>query len=417
MAKKNPKLDALRNLANHDPDLDKNSQIIPSGHSELDFYISRGLYEDEHGQTIEYDEEVLYGFPSGKLAMLYGGEGCGKSSLAYRIGGNAQQMGRVVFWIDAENSFSPQLAKINGLDPDQIAIQRLFDTNDPDKIFDAETILDIVMDACKKGAGVVVLDSVASLVPKYVMDNPTEKDTVAVLARVLGKSLSKIAGYAAANDTLVIFLNQLRVNPGQMFGNPEGTTGGNALRHFVSITLKMNKLSSKEAYHYVQDDEGSETLIAGSTNVWIEKNRFASPHREAVKIPIYYRYYFPDAEEIIFDYGRKTRVISVRKGVYSWNDIKVEGREDFMSAVKASDAIGGLVEAIREAAVEKGIPIPPEVVNYEKHVQFGQNNEVQQGKEPPDFDPDKEAPKRKQTKKKTSRMPKVTAGSNDEAEI
>jgi len=224
MAKKsklNSKIDALHNLAGN---VESETSVfnIPTGHPELDFVISRGLFEDEYGNSIEYDEEKIYGIPVGKIAMLYGGEAGGKSSLAYRICGNAQRMGKFPFWIDAENSFSEQLARINGLDPSKSAmvLQKMYDVENPETVFDAETVLDRIMEACKLGAGVVVLDSIASLVPKYVMDNPADKDTMAILARVLSKTLPKIAGYAAANEVLVILINQLRVNPGISFGSP-----------------------------------------------------------------------------------------------------------------------------------------------------------------------------------------------------
>jgi len=401
---RNSKLDALQNLAGDEAPILKTN--IPTGHPELDFYISRGLFEDEHGRSLEYDEEKIYGIPSGILAMFFGGEAGGKSSLAYRVCGNAQRMGRIPFWIDAENSFSEQLAKINGLDPsrDAMIIQKLFDPSNPEKVFDAETILDRMMEACKEGAGVVVLDSVAGLIPKYVMDNPAEKDTMAILARVLGKTLGKLAGYAAANDVLIIFINQLRVNPSQTWGNPEGTTGGNALMHFCSLILKINKLTSKDTYHYIEDDDGNETLIAGTSNVWLNKNRFAVPHKEGIRIPIYYKYYFPEIEEIIFEYGRKSKAIRVRSGIYSWDGNRVEGRSNFIKTIRDAGKLTALVADIRVASEENGVPLPPEIINYEKHAIFDKENKVKRGEEPADYDP-KVRPSKKKSKDKPPALP------------
>lgn len=419
---KNSKIDALRALAKHDPKDDLISEVIPTGHPELDYYISRGLYQDEHGQDIQYNEEIVYGIPVGKLVQFYGGEGCGKSSLAYRIIGNAQRMGKACFWVDAENSFSPQLARINGVDTDQLVIQKMWDKDDPEKIFDAEAILDIMMEACKRGAGVVVLDSVGALVPRYVMENPADKDTMAALARVLGKTLSKLAGYAAANNVLVIFINQLQMNPGVTFGNPEGTKGGKTLAHMVSLTLKMTKLTAEKWLHFVETDKGEPELIAGSASVQIQKNRFASPVRESVYIPIYYKFYFPDAEGIIFDYGRKTKTITVRMGVYSWSGIKGNGRSEFLSALKDSGRIEELIAEIVAAAEKEEIPLPPEILNYEKHVHFKDSNKVYQkatdegGEE---YDPEAAAPKKKGKKKAASTEPEAVleAAISDNPEI
>ena len=379
-AKKDGKLEALRALANYDPKDDIVTDFIPTGYSELDYYISRGMYQDEHGRDLEFsdDDKPMYGIPTGKLVQFYGGEACGKSSLAYRICGNAQRMGRAVFWIDAENSFSHQLARINGLDVDSIVIQKNYDKDDPEKVFDAETILDRMMAACKAGAGVVVLDSVGAIVPRYVMENSADKDTMAALARVLGKTLGKLAGYAAANNTLVIFINQLQMNPGVSFGNPEGTKGGKTLAHMVSITLKMTKLTAEKWLHYADNEKGEAEVIAGSASVQIQKNRFASPVRETIRIPVYYKYYFPNAEDVIFDYGRRTKVIAARSGTFTWGKIKEEGKAAFLGALSEHGSISNLVADIKEKAEAEDLPLPPEIVNFEQHTKFQASNEVYQ---------------------------------------
>lgn len=419
MAKKtkNPQIDALRALAKHDPADDVISEVIPTGHAELDYLISRGLYQDEHGQDIPYNEEIIYGIPVGRLVQFYGGEGCGKSSLAYRIAGNAQRMGKAVFWIDSENSFSPQLARINGVDTSDIIIQKMWDKEDPEKIFDAETILDLVMDACKKGAGVVVLDSIGSLVPRYVMENPAEKDTMAALARVLGKTLGKIAGYAASKKVLVIFINQLQMNPGVTFGNPEGTKGGKTLAHMVSVTLKMTKLTAEKWLHFVETEKGEPEMIAGTASVQIQKNRFASPVRESVYVPIYYKFYFPDAEGIIFDYGRKTKAISARVGVYSWSGIKGTGRSEFLEKLKESERIGELVAEIKTLGEKEEIALPPEVLNWEKHITFSKTNKVYQNvvadTEGADYVPEVKSSK----KSKKTKVAEVVVNTEENPEI
>lgn len=412
---KNPKIDALRALAKHDPKDDIISEVIPTGHAELDYLISRGLYQDEYGQDLTYNEEIIYGLPTGKLIEFYGGEGCGKSSLAYRVVGNAQRMGKACFWVDAENSFSPQLARINGVNTDDIIIQKMWDKEDPEKIFDGETILDIMMDACRKGAGVVVLDSIGALVPRYVMDNPADKDTMAALARLLGKTLSKLAGYAAANNVLVIFINQLQMKPGVMFGNPEGTKGGKTLDHMVSLILKMTKLTAEKWLHHVENDKGDPELIAGTASCHIQKNRFASPVRESVYIPIYYKFYFPDAASVVFDYGRKTKTISARTGVYSWGGLKVNGRSDFLAELEASGRIVELIAEITAAAEKEEIPLPPEILNYSKHAHFKDCNKViNKAESDQEYDPEVATKKSSKRSKKKEEAEVVAASDNPE---
>jgi protein RecA len=344
------------------------TEFIPTGHAELDYIIASGLLNND-GDSVKTG-----GIPAGKLVMIYGGEGGGKSSLAYSVCGNAQRMGKIPIWIDAENSFSESLAKINGVDLTKIGRKSMFDKNDPDKVFDGEYALDCVMDACKKGAGVVVLDSVASLVPRYVMANPAEKDTMAALARLLGKTVNKICSLAAAHNTLVIFINQLRISPTAMFKDPEGYPGGKAIAHACSVILKMNKVNSKEAYKYIQDDDGNERMIAGAANVFIQKNRFAPPHFGGIRIPIYYEHYFPQVEETAFEYGRQTKVISVRNGIFSWDGLKIEGKKAFIAELVAKDKVGALISAIKGSAKQADVVLPAAILNYDKHVAFIENN-------------------------------------------
>ncbi len=405
---KNAKLDALMQLAGIE-NLDiKVKEYIPTGHTELDYVISCGTYPDEN-----LADATVFGLPTGVIAMIYGGEGGGKSSLAYRICGNAQRMGKIPFWIDAENSFSPQLALINGVDITSLVPMKLWDSNNPEKIYDAEGILDKIQEACKAGAGVVVLDSIAALVPRYIMENPAEKDTMGALARVLSKTLNKIASFAAANNTLVIFINQLREKIGVSFGNPETTTGGHALRHMCSVILKVNKLTSKDSYHFVENSDGEEEMIAGSANVYIEKNRFSMPYKKAVTVPIYYKYYFPNAEEVVFQYGRKTKVISVRNGFFSFDKIKGAnpGKNSFMEALKESGSINSLVESIVESASEMSIPLPPEIVNFKKHEEYQKDNKVYQGEENNSED------KKTDTKENKSKKKKKTEPVDENPEI
>lgn len=345
------------------------TEFIPTGHAELDYVIASGLL------TNTEDSVKTGGIPTGKLMMIYGGEAGGKSSLAYAICGNAQRMGKIPIWIDVENSFSESLAKINGVDLAKIGRRSMFDKNDTDKVFDGEAALDSVMDACRKGAGVVVLDSVGALVPRYVLEHDADKETMAALARLLGRTVNKICSLAAANNTLVIFINQLRINPGAgAFKDPEGYPGGKAIAHACSVILKLNKVNAKDGYRYIEDDDGNQKMIAGSANVFVQKNRFAPPHFGGIRIPIYYENYFPQVEESAFEYGRQTKLITVRNGVFSWGGLKVEGKKAFAAELVAQNKVGELINAIKGAAKQADVVLPAAILNYDKHIAFIEQN-------------------------------------------
>lgn len=365
MAKNKSKI-GLENLGGFEWGSQEQRVFIPTGHAELDYRISKG--ESESMGL----ENPIYGIPLGSLCMIFGGPGGGKSSLAYRLCGNAQQMGYVPVWVDVENSYSPQLARINGADPDKMGRIRMYDSDNPEDIMYAEKILDKVAEVIKAGADIVVIDSIAALVTKKELEESAEKEFMAPLARVLGKTLPAINNLASAHNCLVVCINQLRTKPGVTFGNPEGYKGGNTLPHQSSVILKVNKLNSKDSLVYIEKEEGEDELIAGSANVWIDKSRFSMPHKVGIKVPIYYKPYFPDIEEKVFNFGREVRTISKRKTVYSWGDMKHDGREEFIKALEESD-MTDLVNEIKAAAVARQLPVPTELLNYDNHKAIGES--------------------------------------------
>ncbi len=147
--------------------------------------------------------------------------------------------------------------------------------------------------------------------------------------------------------------------------SPESTPGGRALKFNASLRLRMQKQSSKDGQVIVENDDGKQHTVAGRSYVQVVKNRFAPPIYESVNIPIYYKCYFPDIEEILFDAGRQTKVISVRKGVFSWDDVKIEGRKNFIAEIKSKNLTDKLVVEIKSAAKIEGILVPPEVTQYD----------------------------------------------------
>ena len=257
-------------------------QNIPTGHFELDFGLHYGFLPSsaDFSTLKDYDPKVPLGLPCGRLIELYGEEGSGKSSLAYRTCGMAQKMGYNALWIDTEHSFEDSLAELNGLDIDDLYYSKAYNEDDPDKIFYAEDIMDKIVAACrnaeKLNLKVIVLDSVANLVPKDVGISSANNDTMALLARILSKTLGKVAQHAAIHDVLVIFINQIREKPGVMFGNPQTTPGGRALKFNASVRLRMTKRSSKDELIWAEKEEDGEAkrfIVGRNSGMAVDKNR------------------------------------------------------------------------------------------------------------------------------------------------
>jgi recombination protein RecA len=351
--------------------------IIPTGHFALDFAINFGCDPSNVDlNTLEgYDSSTALGLPLGKVVEIFGEEGGGKSSLAYRAAGAAQKLGYTVAWLDAEHSFSRALAEINGCDPNDIIY--------PNNNLCAEEFLDLIHSLCnaekipmvKNGKKtyvdspkVIVLDSIASLIPRAVDESLSDQQFMGLLARLMSQRLSKIAASVEANQVLLIFINQLREKIGLNFGNQETTPGGRALRHCFYLRLKVTKRKNKDANLYKIDEEsGEEILIGNRSYVNIIKNRFAKPLMDSIDVPIYYEKYFPDLEDIVFDAGRQTKLISIRKGVFSWNDIKVEGRKAFISKVRENNLFKNLLAEIKDKAKEENILLSPELIQYKEN--------------------------------------------------
>jgi len=340
---------------------------IPTGHFSLDFAIQYGMDPTrvDLNSLQGYDPNSNLGLPLGKLVEIYGEEGGGKSSLAYRVAGYAQKMGHLVAWIDTEHSFSPNLASINGCDKDLLLYSNLVNEENPDKDFYGEDVINNICKMCEHGVGVVVLDSVANLVPKALMEASAEQQFMGLLARMLSENVKKLVSYAAKYGTLLVFINQLRENLRVTWGDPETSPGGHSLKHNASVRLKVSKKNSKDANIMIQDeDTGDEKLIGRHANIRIIKNRVAKPYFTSIQVPIYYESYFPEIEEIAFDTGRQVKLITVMKGIFKWNDIRIEGKRNFISHILENNLIDDLINDVKEKSLEKNVILPPELMQY-----------------------------------------------------
>ncbi len=370
---------------------------IPTGHFELDFIIHYGISpKDLDLSTLEgYNPAEPLGLPRGKVVEVFGEEGAGKSSIGYRVVGYAQKMSLRAAWIDAENSWSDDLAEVNGVNKDEVIFSDLVNDDSPDRIYVAEDIFDAIVKLCKMNAhlkkgekplGVVVLDSVANLLPKARDEKAAAEVTVGVVARLMSENLKKIVNYAAKYGVLIIMINQIREKIGMMFGNPETTPGGRALKFLSSVRIRLGKRSNKDDDIFVADGNG-QRLIGAYAKVWIYKNRFAKPYREAIRIPIYYEPYFVTVDDQIFDLARQLKIVKSYKGMYRWKEKEVEAQDksNFISMLKYKGLVNNLLAKVEDVAKEEGVVLPPEItqaiserVEDLSKIREGKANEVEQ---------------------------------------
>ena len=223
-----------------------NEEAIPTGSLALDAALGIG------------------GVPKGRIIEIYGPESSGKTTLALHILAEAQKMGGEVAFVDAEHALDPVYAAALGVDIDNLLVSQ------PDTGDQALEITDALV---RSGAiDAIVVDSVAALVPKQEIEGEMGDAFVGVQARLMSQALRKLAGAIAKTNCVVIFINQLRMKIGVMYGNPETTTGGNALKFYASVRLDVRRTESIK--------EGS-NVIGNKTRVKVVKNKVAPPFREA----------------------------------------------------------------------------------------------------------------------------------------
>jgi len=344
---------------------------VPTGHFMLDFAIQYGMDASkvDLSKVEGYDPGKTLGVPLGPLVEFFGEEGSGKSSLAYRIVGFAQKLGYKVAWIDVEHSYKEALAKLNGCDIDKMLYSNMINTKDPDKPIYGENVFGFMIDAMKYGCKVIVLDSVANLIPKALYEANDEQQFMGLLARMLSQNLGKLVAHAERHGCLVIFINQLRKNLSiGKYGDPDTSPGGHSLKHNASLRLKITKKTGKDANIWMDDPEselGEKILMGRFARINIMKNRFAKPFLGSIEIPIYYEAYFPEIEEVAFDFGRQIKLISVRNEVYKWGDVKVKGRKAFIEYIVNNKMIDPLIVALKMKALEEDVILPPEINLYE----------------------------------------------------
>ncbi len=205
------------------------------------------------------------GVPRGRVIEIYGPESSGKTTLAQHIVAEAQKKGGIAAFVDAEHALDPEYAKNLGVNVDELLISQ------PDT---GEQALEIAEELVRSGAiDVIVIDSVAALVPKAEIEKAMDEQQMGLQARLMSKALRKLTGIVGKTNTTVIFINQLRQKIGVMYGNPETTTGGNALKYYASVRLDIRRFDS------VKNKDGED--IGNRVRVKVVKNKVAPPFRTA----------------------------------------------------------------------------------------------------------------------------------------
>ena len=250
------------------------------------------------------------GVPRGRIIDIYGPESSGKTTVALHISAEAQKRGGAVAFIDAEHALDPSYARNVGVDTENLIVSQ------PDT---GEQGLEITEALVRSGAiDVVVVDSVAALVPRAEIEGEMGDSHVGLQARLMSQALRKLTGTINKSNCIVIFINQLREKVGVMFGNPETTTGGRALKFYASVRMDVRRIDSIK-----QGDE----IIGNRTRVKIMKNKVAPPFKVA-EFDIMYNEGISKVGNII-DVGVKESIVQKSGAWFSYNDIRLgQGREN-----------------------------------------------------------------------------------------
>ena len=271
------------------------------------------------------------GVPKGRIIEIYGPESSGKTTLALHILAEAQKMGGEVAFVDAEHALDPVYAAALGVDTDNMLVSQ------PDT---GEQALEITDALVRSGAvDAVVVDSVAALVPKQEIEGEMGDTFVGLQARLMSQALRKLAGTIAKTNCVVIFINQLRMKIGVMYGNPETTTGGNALKFYSSVRLDVRRTEAIK--------EGS-NVIGNKTRVKVVKNKVAPPFREAY-FDIMYGQGISKWGELV-DLAVEMDIVQKSGSWFSMGDERIgQGKDSVKTYLQANPDIAEQVEAkVRE---------------------------------------------------------------------
>jgi recombination protein RecA len=292
---------------------DEQTEVIPSGSLGLDLALGIG------------------GLPRGRIIEIYGPESSGKTTLALHAIAEAQRRGGTCAFVDAEHALDPSYARKLGVDVDSLLISQ------PDA---GEQALEIADTLVRSGAvDVLVVDSVAALVPRAELEGEMGDSHMGLHARLMSQALRKITGSVSRSNCMLIFLNQIRMKIGVMFGNPETTTGGNALKFYASVRLEIRRIGQIK-----ERDE----VVGNQTRVKVVKNKLAPPFRQ-VEFDIMYGEGISRVGELL-DLGVKVGVVEKSGAWFSHDSQRIgQGRENAKQFLRDHRSISDAIEVkVRE---------------------------------------------------------------------
>jgi recombination protein RecA len=310
------------------------------------------LGEAQHMQTEAYPTGSLSldialgvgGIPRGRVTEIYGPESSGKTTICQHIIAEVQKMGGVAAFIDMEHALDPVYAARVGVDIDNLLVSQ------PDT---GEQALEITETLVRSGGvDIVVVDSVAALVPRSEIEGDMGDATMGVQARLMSQALRKLSGAINQTKTAVVFTNQLRQKIGVMFGNPETTTGGNALKFYASVRLDVRRIQAIKI---------GEEVIGNRTRVKVVKNKVAPPFRTA-EFDIMFNEGISRSGDIL-DLATKFEVVQKRGAFFSYGDIRIgQGRENAKDYLRQNpDLMNEIDSVIRQKALSGEIAMPLEI--------------------------------------------------------
>ena len=299
-----------------DPTAQMNVETIPTGSLSLDIALGLG------------------GIPKGRIIEIYGPESSGKTTVTLHMIAEVQKRGGIAGFIDAEHALDPDYAARIGVDIDSMLVSQ------PDT---GEQALEITDALVRSGAvDVVVVDSVAALLPRSELEGEMGESSVGVIARLMSQALRKLAGTVSRTNCIVVFINQLREKIGVMYGNPETTPGGRALKYFSSVRIDVRRIETLKV--------GGE-MIGNRTRAKIVKNKVAPPFKEA-EFDIIYGEGISKIGEIV-DLGVKLDLIDKAGAWYTYGDVRVQGRDSMKEYLREHPDVSDKIEAEIRANAHK----------------------------------------------------------------
>jgi recombination protein RecA len=267
------------------------------------------------------------GLPRGRVVEIYGPESSGKTTLALHVVAEIQKKGGVAAYVDAEHALDPGYARKLGVDIDELLISQ------PDTGEQALEITDTLVRS--GGVDIVVVDSVAALTPKAELEGEMGDQLPGLQARLMSQALRKLTGSISKSNTIVLFINQIRMKIGIMFGNPETTTGGNALKFYASVRLDIRRIGA------IKDRD---EVIGNQTRVKVVKNKVAPPFRQ-VEFDIMYGHGISKSGELL-DLGSKAGIIEKSGSWFSYDGQRIgQGRENAKQYLETNKDVAAAIEA------------------------------------------------------------------------